>query len=89
MLNFKDYSRKKLSHDLNMSRAFALWVSRILTNKNLAKRVKTVKKVNIILKRFHDNIKVVFYIRSSIQRSQYWECKQRLEHVIVYKISKT
>jgi hypothetical protein len=38
-------------------------------------------------KKFHDKIKVVFYVRSSIQRIQYWECKQRLGHVIVYKIS--
>jgi hypothetical protein len=41
-----------------------------------------------VFKKFHDKIKVVFYVRSSIQRIQYWECKQRLGHVIVYKISK-
>jgi hypothetical protein len=28
MLNFKDYVRKKLSHDLNMSRVSAIWVSK-------------------------------------------------------------
>ena len=41
-----------------------------------------------MFKKFHDKIKVVFYVRSSIQRIQYWECKQRLGNVIVYKISK-
>jgi hypothetical protein len=41
-----------------------------------------------VFKTFDDKIKVVFYARSSIQRIQYWECKQRLGHVIVYKISK-
>jgi hypothetical protein len=41
-----------------------------------------------VFKKFHDKIKVVFYVRSSIQRIQYWECKQRLGHAIVYKISK-
>jgi hypothetical protein len=41
-----------------------------------------------VFKKFHEKIKVVFYARSSIQRIQYWECKQRLGHVIVDKISK-
>jgi hypothetical protein len=41
-----------------------------------------------VFKMFHDKIKVVFYVRSSIQIIQYCECKQRLGHVIVYKISK-
>jgi hypothetical protein len=41
-----------------------------------------------MFKKFHDKIKVVFYVRSSIQRIQYWECKQRQGHVFVYKISK-
>jgi hypothetical protein len=41
-----------------------------------------------VFKKFHGKIKVVFYVRSSTQRNQYWECKQRLGHVIVYKISK-
>jgi hypothetical protein len=41
--------RKKLSHDLNtcMSRVSALYVSRIPTNKNLAKRVQIVKTVDM------------------------------------------
>jgi hypothetical protein len=41
-----------------------------------------------VFKKFHDKIKVVFEVRSSIQRIQYWECKQRLRNVIVYKLSK-
>jgi hypothetical protein len=41
-----------------------------------------------VFKKFHDKIKVVFYVRSSIQRIQYWECKQRLGNVNVYNISK-
>jgi hypothetical protein len=47
-----------------------------------------VSVLTTVFKKFHDKIKVVFYVRTSIQRIQYWECKQRLGHVIVYKISK-
>jgi hypothetical protein len=48
----------------------------------------SVSILTAVFKKFHDKIKVLFYVRSSIQRIQYWECKQRLRHVIVYKISK-
>jgi hypothetical protein len=41
-----------------------------------------------VFKKFDDKIKVVSYVRSSIQRIQYWKCKQRLGHFIVHKISK-
>jgi hypothetical protein len=37
--------REKLSHDLNVNRVCALWVLRILTYKNLAKRVQIVTTV--------------------------------------------
>jgi hypothetical protein len=46
----------------------------------------SVSVLTTVFKKFHDKIKVVFYVRSSIQGIQYWECKQRLGHVIVYKI---
>jgi hypothetical protein len=41
-----------------------------------------------VFKKFLDKIKVVFDVRSSIHRIQYWECKQIVGHVNVYKISK-
>jgi hypothetical protein len=47
MLNFKDYVHKNLSHELNMSPVCALWVSGILTSKNLEKRAQIVKTVNM------------------------------------------
>jgi hypothetical protein len=48
----------------------------------------SVSVLTTVFKKFHDKIKFVFYVRSAMQRIQYWECKQRLGHVIVYKISK-
>jgi hypothetical protein len=48
----------------------------------------SVSVLTTVFKRFHDKIKVVFYVRRSVQRIQYWECKQILGHVIVYKISR-
>ena len=46
-VEFKDYVRKYLLHELNMNPVCALWVSGILTSKNLEKRAQIVKTVNM------------------------------------------
>jgi hypothetical protein len=44
----------------------------------------SVNVLTTVFKKFHDKIKVVFYVRSSIQQIQYWECKQRLSGMFLF-----
>ena len=55
------YDRLKgLYHDFEQTQIITFYCVSVLTT---------------VFKKFHDKIKVVFHVRSSIQRIQYWECK--------------
>jgi hypothetical protein len=64
MLNFKDYVRKKNSHNLNLSGVCAIWVSQILKNKKKVGKESTncedslyVKELTEVARLTSDNVK--------------------------------